>query len=258
MGYRYETHLHTKEVSACARTRAADYISFYQERGYSGIIVTDHFFHGNCGISRNMPWKEWVEAYCRGYELAKEEGDRHGFSVFFGLEENFEGDEYLVYGLTKEWLLAHYEIMQRDRREYYRLLHEAGALVIQAHPCRERGYLSDVHLNPYFVDGAEIINLGNEPYQDGLAREYAKKHGLHVIAGSDMHCCEGNPVTGGIESDRKLDSIEAFIQLIKSGTGYTLIGEEERWKQAQEQKPWEHKLPVFQYSKEGRSEKTRD
>lgn len=175
MGYRYETHLHTKEVSACARTKAVDYISFYQDRGYSGIIVTDHFFHGNCGIARDLTWKEWVEAYCRGYELAKEEGDKRGFSVFFGLEENFEGDEYLVYGLTKEWLLAHFEIMQRDRREYYQLLHEAGALVVQAHPCRERSYLSDVHLNPYFVDAAEVINMGNEPYQDGLALEYAAK-----------------------------------------------------------------------------------
>ena len=28
MGYRYETHLHTKEVSACGHTPAKDYIKF--------------------------------------------------------------------------------------------------------------------------------------------------------------------------------------------------------------------------------------
>lgn len=247
MGYWYETHLHTREVSACAATAAADYIDFYRERGYSGIIVTDHFFRGNCGIDRKLPWKEWIEAYCRGYELAKEAGERKGFPVFFGLEENFNGDEYLVYGLTKEWLLAHPEIMKCSRKEYYEMIHAAGGLVVQAHPHRERAYLSKVLLNPDYVDAAEIINIGNEPYMDGLAEEYAKQHGMPVTAGSDMHRISPEAVTSGIETEAPLASIEDFIRLVKSGTGYRLIGKADRDGLAEAARPWKNRLPVYQY-----------
>ena len=33
--------------------------------------------------------------------------------------------------------------------------------------------------NPYYVDAAEIINMGNELYQDALAEKYAEIGNLH-------------------------------------------------------------------------------
>lgn len=246
MGFRYETHMHTAEVSACASAKAVDYIRFYQERGYSGIIITDHFFRGNCGIDRSLPWKEWVAAFCRGYELAWEAGDKAGLSVFFAWEDNFSGDEYLVYGLDKQWLLDN-EGMRKDTREqYYRRIHEAGGIVVQAHPFRERGYLDAVRLNPHFVDGVEQLNLGNEPYQDALAKDYARKYQLPVTAGTDMHHITGNPPTAGIESEKKLNSIQDFVELIRSGKGYRLIEPGER--SGRTKKITE--LPVYLYQKQ--------
>ena len=47
MGYLYETHLHTCEASKCGRVHGEDYISYMMDKGYSGMIVTDHFFTGN-------------------------------------------------------------------------------------------------------------------------------------------------------------------------------------------------------------------
>lgn len=82
MLYLYETHLHTTAASACARSSGAEYISFYKSLGYAGIIVTDHFFNGNCSIPDNLPWEERVNLFCRGYEEAKAEGDRQGLQVF--------------------------------------------------------------------------------------------------------------------------------------------------------------------------------
>ena len=231
MGYRYETHLHTKEVSACGHTHAKDYIKFYKERGYDGIIFTDHFFNGNCGIPRDLPWEERIDAFCRGYELAKEEGDRTGFLVLFGWEFNFEGDEYLTYGLDKEWLRAHPEIMEDTREEYYRRIHGAGGLVVQAHPYRERGYLNAVRLNPYFVDAVEYINIGNEPYMDELVPEYAKRYGLPMTGGTDMHNIEWGQTPSGIETEEKLTCIEDFVRLVLSGKGFSPIivsGREEK------------------------------
>ena len=41
--FKYETHLHTLEGSACGRSSGSDYIKPLFEAGYSGIFVTDHF-----------------------------------------------------------------------------------------------------------------------------------------------------------------------------------------------------------------------
>ena len=74
--YRYETHLHTIEGSACGFTHGVDYPAIYKERGYDGIFITDHFFHGNTRPSRELPWPEYVDAYMKGYEEAKRSGCR--------------------------------------------------------------------------------------------------------------------------------------------------------------------------------------
>ena len=58
--YIYETHLHTRGVSACGSTEPEDYIAVYKKAGYAGIFVTDHFFNGNSGIDRTLPWEEMV------------------------------------------------------------------------------------------------------------------------------------------------------------------------------------------------------
>ena len=44
MPYIYETHMHTNQASACGRSPGKDYIQKYMDAGYSGIIITDHFF----------------------------------------------------------------------------------------------------------------------------------------------------------------------------------------------------------------------
>ena len=44
MTYTYEVHLHTNESSRCGRSPAREYIPFYMDKGYDGIVVTDHFY----------------------------------------------------------------------------------------------------------------------------------------------------------------------------------------------------------------------
>lgn len=96
--YRYETHLHTREASACALISGVDHVRSYKTAGYTGIIVTDRFFNGNSCVPMNLSWEERIDLLYRGYKNAKEEGDRIGLSVFFGWESNYKGTEFLVYG----------------------------------------------------------------------------------------------------------------------------------------------------------------
>lgn len=224
MSYLYETHLHTVQASACGQSKGSEYIAFYKEKGYTGIIVTDHFFNGNTCISSHLPWENQVNLFCQGYESAKEEGDKQGLQVFFAWECRFGPDEFLVYGLDKEWLLAHPQVLEWDHITHYNEIKKAGGLVVQAHPFRERGYLDKIELHPFQCDAWEVANAGNPAYQDRLAYRYAKLHNIPMTAGSDIHKA-GHTGTGevyGIAFDEPLSSIQDYVTRIKTGTGYHL------------------------------------
>ncbi len=85
--YIYETHMHTSQSSLCGRTPGREYIQRYIDEGYAGIIMTDHFYRGNCAVDRTLPWRDFVRAFMAGYEDARIEGEKRGFPVFFGWEE---------------------------------------------------------------------------------------------------------------------------------------------------------------------------
>lgn len=224
MSYLYEVHLHTTAASACARSAGSEYISFYKNLGYDGIIVTDHFFNGNCCVPKNLPWEERVDIFCSGYEDAKAEGDRQGFKVFFAWECRFNGDEFLVYGLDKKWLMDHPDMMTWDHITHYNKIKADGGLVVQAHPFRERGYLSEVYVHPHQCDAFEVANSGNPHEQNRMAYRYAREHQIIMTAGSDIHHVgrTGNGYIYGMEFDKPLNSINDYVQRIKSGSGFSL------------------------------------
>ena len=228
-GYKYEVHMHTYEASACGRTPGAEYIAEFKRLGYDGMILTDHFFHGNTRPSRDLPWEDYIEEFCKGYEHAKEEGDRQGFKVFFGWEENHHGDEFLIYGPDKEWLKSHPEIRDADQAEYLEMIHEAGGLVVQAHPFRERGYLTHVHIHPFQCDAMEACNFGNPPYQDAFAYNFCKDRGIIMTSGTDLHDVKNlEPSCAGMVFEKPLESIWDYVAAVKSGKGFTPLIPEER------------------------------
>ncbi|MDR2393973.1 MAG: PHP domain-containing protein [Treponema sp.] len=222
MKYLYETHLHTCQVSACALSRGRDYIAAYKAFGYTGIIVTDHFFNGNSRLPQDLPWKEWVHRFCRGYEEAWEAGKKQALDVFFGWEETFDGDDYLVYGLDKQWLLEHPEAAHWNRREQYETVKFYGGCVVQAHPFRQHYYIDTIHLAPTCVDAVEVANASNEEASyDALAMKYAQALGLPITAGTDIHYVEylqGLEIPFGVYLNKKMDGIEDYVMAIGEKT----------------------------------------
>lgn len=233
MPFLYETHLHTCQGSACATSTGKEHARYYKEIGYQGIIVTDHFFSGNTAVPRELSWKERVEWFCSGYEDALAEGQKIGLDVFFGWEQNFNGDEYLIYGLDKAWLLAHPEMEHWNRRQQLEGVHAAGGCVVQAHPFRMRSYMSHIGLGLRFCDGIEAANGGNEALQDAAAYRYGQEFGLHMIAGSDNHLsAPGQWEAGqifGIALEEKLTSIHDLVQIIREKKPVGLVKPENRF-----------------------------
>lgn len=224
--YLYETHLHTKEASACSQNTAEELVHAYKTAGYTGIMVTDHFYRGNTAIDRNCAWEDWVEAYCKGYENAKAAGDKVGLQVFFGWEESHQGTDFLIYGLNKEWLKKHPELKEITIQEQYELIHREGGMVIHAHPYREAWYIPEIRLFPDYIDGVEVLNAshyGRSQREDGRsfydirAMEYAKNYHLPLTGGSDIHST--NLLYGGMAFRRKLETVQDYMREVLAGEG---------------------------------------
>ncbi len=231
MAYRYETHLHTCEASACGVAHGRDYIAHYQDMGYQGIFITDHFFGGNTAISQYLPWSEQVNRFCEGYEDAWNEGQKRGFQVLFGWEQAYRGDEYLVYGLNKAWLLEHPEVKDWSRAEQFENVHRYGGCVVQAHPFRNRFYLRRIILNAACVDGVEVYNVANMLGENAQAYRYAKNLGLPMLAGSDIHDWPWKEYSG-VDLPTPLTDEKDFAARIRSKAPIEMAAPVEKLKQA--------------------------
>lgn len=215
----YELHAHTDAASLCSIAAPEDYIDFYISRGYSGMVVTDHFYHGNTCINRRLPWSEFIDKFCEGYYRAKREGEKKDFVVLFGFEQKFSDgtDEYLVLGISPEWLKAHHEVRDMGRIPFFRLIRESGGYIIQAHPYRERYYISDIRLARELVDAVEVLNVGHEDIYSRRAYEYAKNLGMPMVGGSDIHSIHDGAQVSGVGLERRVESIEDLICELRGG-----------------------------------------
>lgn len=212
--------MHTSEGSACGVSSGAAQAQAYFDAGYTGIIITDHFFNGNCAVRRDLPWEEMVEQFFAGYENAKKKGDAIGLDVFLGWEVNFKATEFLVYGLDKEWLLKHDDILSWDVREHYERVKADGGMVIHAHPFREASYIKKIRLFPDCVDGVEVFNAANErinPKFNERALQYARENGLPETGGTDSHNVK--TIGGGMIFERRLDSIYDYMDAVYNHEG---------------------------------------
>ena len=227
--YLYETHLHTSEGSACGKCPGAEMARACKEAGYDGIFVTDHAWGGNTAVDRSLPWRQWVELFALGYEHAKEWGDANGLKVWFGYESGFQGTEFLIYGITPEWMADHPELHDATIPEQLDIIHSGGGIVVQAHPYREEFYIPEVRLYPEFADGIEGVNATHSSPKsmshksdvwNPRAIELARKHHKPMTAGSDVHST--NIFGGGICTARPLTGPQDFMSLIMGDEEYLL------------------------------------
>lgn len=217
--YFYEMHLHTSEGSNCGGSTGEEQALYYKSLGYDGIFVTDHFFNGNSRINFTMPeksWEERVEAFCKGYENAKKKGDEIGLSVFFGFEYNFHGTEWLIYGLSKNWLLNSPHIMTISPKEFLKLVKECGGYAVQAHPFREAPYIDTIRILPYNIDGMEVLNVKNCKRANDVALLYADLNEIPKTCGSDCHHNMDNNLCA-MGSEVKINSVSEFFKKLRKG-----------------------------------------
>ncbi len=191
MFYKYDIHLHSNEGSPCGNASARDLAKAYKNGGYTGFVLTDHFYESH--IMSAGSYKDGVMRNYNAYLAAKEEGDKCGVDVLFGIEYRYQSDDFLTYGIDLDFLLENEDIFDISFEEYARRVHEAGGFIVQAHPFR---YIKKpIVVQVPYIDAIEIYNgshtdNGTSHYPahfNDSAELFAKNMGLIGTAGSDTH-----------------------------------------------------------------------
>ncbi len=215
--------MHTAEGSGCATARGAEQAELYKAAGYDTIIITDHFFNGNTAVDRSLPWNDWVDGYCLGYENAKKRGDEIGINVLFGIEYGWYGTDLLVYGVDKQWLKNNPDVINISVHKFCDKVHEHGGIIVQAHPFRDADYIRDIKLLPKYTDAVEVFNAGNrEKIFDERAMWYAEQFSMVKTSGSDRHHLDGDKFFG-IVTEYEIKDISDYIRAIKENNIAELI-----------------------------------
>ena len=228
--YKYETHLHTHETSACASAPGELQAKRYKALGYDGIFVTDHFFNANClpEIKECSDYRRKVDMFCAGFEAAQEAGDKYGIKVFFGWEYCYEGADLLTYGLGKDWLLNNPDVCDISVFEYCDRVHRDGGFIVHAHPFREANYLREIRLLPMWTDAVEAFNCGNKTQEmNDRAAWYAGQYGLPVTAGTDNHHLTAERLSG-VMTEKPIMSAEDYMNAVKNRQVTLILPEEIR------------------------------
>ena len=82
MEYKYETHCHSSRCSRCAHATPTQLVNAYYEAGFSGLVLTDHFIHGNHCVDTSLSWVEQMRCYFDAYLEARQAAKKLDFQVF--------------------------------------------------------------------------------------------------------------------------------------------------------------------------------
>lgn len=221
MEYKYELHCHTSGVSLCARVKPKDVVSHYEELGYSGIVLTDHYspmtFYRNI-----LAPQRHIEHYLSSYRELKDYCGS-SFTVLLGMELRHYAtvNDYLVYGVEEDWLRAQGNMLLWDEKKMCEEMHAQGFLVYQAHPFRP--FIT--RCNPAYIDGIEIYNGHTNAEGNRRARLWAEETGKPVISGSDYHYYTDES-KGGIVTEVKIENNADLLAVLRNGQYRILHGDD--------------------------------
>jgi len=209
MKFIYDIHAHTSETSNCGLIQGSELVKMYSSAGYSGVVITDHYYSGFFERLGSLDWDRKVELWLTGWHNALLEGNKLGFTVMLGMEITFPENlnDYLVYGIDKDCLLENKELYKLGIKEFLKLALQKGLFISQAHPFRT--FMKP--MPPELIDAVEVYN-GNRRHdsRNHRAFEYAQKNGLFMLSGSDFHQDE-DLARGGIITSKPLES-SAYIE----------------------------------------------
>lgn len=222
--YLYDVHVHTSETSPCGKVDAETLVCMYKTAGYDGLVITDHYCRDYFEALRAGSWKDKINQFLRGYRIALQKGKKLGINVLLGIELRFDENwnDYLIYGIDENFLYENRYLYEMSIKTFHDYVRDTTVLIYQAHPFR----IASFPEKPEYLDGIEVYN-GNPRHEshNEKAADYAKKHNLKMLSGSDFHQT-GDLARGGVAlPEAPKDSME-LAKLLAGGYVSRLIQNE--------------------------------
>ena len=217
----FELHAHTSECDLAAHASGAELVRLYHAAGYSGMVITDHYFatfyKWFADELAGKTHREVMARRLKGYYAAREEGEKLGFTVLPGAEVRFDKSPYgindfLIYGCDEEFFLAAPRLNNLTSLEELNTVLPENACVVLAHPFR----VNMTVIDPAPLFGIEAHNGLTEPYRNRMAEDYAAHFGKAVTSGSDCHH-PTHTCKGGIETPHVIRTPRDLTDVLRSG-----------------------------------------
>ncbi len=217
MTYKTELHCHTSEVSKCSSVPAEQIVEPYIEKGYSTLVITNHFSPYSFDHIEDAPWEEKIDLFMSAYHNAVK-ASKGRLNILLGMEYRnvYSANDYLVYGVTEEILRKYnydskHNFIQMKLKAFRKIADEHGMLIFQAHPFRNGMTIT----NPELLDGIEVLN-GHRRHdsRNDVAALWARKFALLKIGGSDAHQ-SGDEGTVALHSRKIITTNDELLKTLK-------------------------------------------
>ena len=180
-----DLHAHTKGISRCCKVYAAEALAAAKEAGLDGICLCNHY--QGCYV-KDGDALDLARRYNDDFHATRAIGEEMGLRVLYGIEvsmDRYTTEHMLVYGVDEQFLLENPAVYDMTQQEMYRLVHEAGGVMVQAHPMRRD---KNLLMDPAYLDGVEVNchPLYRYSYAKEMA-ELAKSNHWILTCGGDYH-----------------------------------------------------------------------
>lgn len=214
---KFDFHCHTQEGSLDGKVPIAKYIELLKEKGYDGMLVSDHNSYN-------------------GYRYYRDhlKNNISDFVVLKGIEYDTIDAGHILIIMPENEKLKLMECRGLPIRLLQDIVHLHGGILGPAHPCGER-HLSITQTRIYKkhpeimekFDFVEAFNSCESDKSNAQARALAKKYNLPTFGGSDSHFadCVGTAYTETAESitceSDLIRCVKQHAQFSSGGSHYT-------------------------------------
>lgn len=173
-----DMHCHTKEGSLDGKVPSEEYIRILKEKGFGGMLVTDHDSYGGY-----RQWKKNIKG--KKYQ---------DFLVLKGVEYDTLDAGHIIVVMPENIKLRLLELRGIPVQMLIPIVHNYGGILGPAHPCGEK-FMSFMNAKAYKrnpdilreFDFMETFNACEPQEVNDRARAVAERYGIPGTGGSDAH-----------------------------------------------------------------------
>ncbi|MCI8465680.1 MAG: PHP domain-containing protein [Lachnospiraceae bacterium] len=205
---KFDFHCHTRNGSLDARVDVLEYAKLLKEKGFAGMMVTDH--------NSYRGYREWLR-------MREETDGLEGFTVLRGIEYDTLDAGHILVVMPDEIELQILEVRGLLVRQLAKIVHQHGGILGPAHPygakflsamCSKRLEREPELIHEF--DFVEAFNTCELPESNRKAAYLAARYGKACFGGSDSHKIDyiGMAYT---EISEPVACADDLIRLVKEG-----------------------------------------